>query len=81
MNPFATFSAIDAKPNKQFSLEKPKKKTAVVFYFVAAVQEHDNFKTLLKCKEGFSWRQVVCVVDELFSKCCISFDQGGGVGG
>ena len=33
--------------------------TAVVFHFVATVQEHDNYKIELKCKEGFSCRQVV----------------------
>ena len=37
---------LDEKRNKEFSFEKPKKKTAVVvFHFVAAVQKQDNFKT------------------------------------
>ena len=35
---------LDEKPNKQFSVEKQKDK-AVVFHFVASVQEQDNFKT------------------------------------
>ena len=37
-------SFLNEKPNKQFSSEKQKDK-AVVFHFVASIQEHDNFKT------------------------------------
>ena len=52
-------SFLNEKPNKQFSSEKQKDK-AVVFHFVASVQEHDNFKTL---------STYVCP-QTIFSRCC-----------
>ena len=47
MNPFATISLTKNQINNSVLKNRKTTLTAVVFHFVAAVQEQDNFKTLV----------------------------------
>ena len=47
VNPFATISSTKNQIKNSVLKNRKTTLTAVAFHFVAAVQEHDNFKTLV----------------------------------